>query len=116
MSKQQAGFLPPDDTPAGAVADQAHGLDGRIAGAPADADDSGLLAAADREHLQREIAAIERAAAALRRAEPGLESWSDMPAPAMQKPRPIWLLIGVLWLSTALVTIGAVFAISALVG
>ena len=38
-----------------------------------DADDSGLLAAADREHLEREIAAIERAAAALRRAEPGLE-------------------------------------------
>jgi hypothetical protein len=39
-----------------------------------------------------------------------------MPAPTMHKPRPIWLLVGVLWLSTALVTIGAVFAISALVG
>ena len=35
----------------------------------------GLLAAADREHLEREIAAIERASAALRRAEPELESW-----------------------------------------
>ena len=34
---------------------------------------SGLLAAVDREHLEREIAAIERASAALRRAEPELE-------------------------------------------
>ena len=37
------------------------------------------LAAADREHLEREIAAIERASAALRRAEPELESWVDSP-------------------------------------
>ena len=29
---------------------------------------------------------------------------------------PVWLLIGVLWLSTALVTLGAAFAISVLVG
>jgi hypothetical protein len=34
----------------------------------------------------------------------------------LHEPRPIWLLIGVLWLSTALATLGAVFAISALVG
>jgi len=80
-------------------------------------DVSGPVAAADRAQLAREIAAIERASAALRRAEPALESWTDAPpATAMQKPRPVWLLIGVLWLSTALVTIGAVFAISALVG
>ena len=39
--------------------------------------DSGLLAAADREHLEREIAAIVRASAALRRAEPELESSVD---------------------------------------
>jgi len=78
--------------------------------------DSGLVAAADRAQLERDIAAIERASAALRRAEPELESWIDPPAATMQKPRPLWLLIGVLWLSTALVTIGAVFAISALVG
>jgi hypothetical protein len=98
------------------VADEAHGLAVRYDAAPAFADDSGSLAAADRDHFEREIAAIERASAALRRAEPGLESWTDMPAPTMHKPRPIWLLVGVLWLSTALVTIGAVFAISALVG
>jgi hypothetical protein len=34
----------------------------------------------------------------------------------LRKPRPVWLLIGALWLSTALVTIGAAFAISVLVG
>ena len=116
MSNQYAGFLASDGAAGNSIADEAHGLAVRHDAAPAIADDSGLLAVADRDHLEREIAAIERASAALRRAEPGLESWSDMPAPTMHKPRPIWLLIGVLWLSTALVTIGAVFAISALVG
>jgi hypothetical protein len=116
MSKQHAGFLASDGAADNAAADEAHALAVRHDAAPAIAGDSGLLAAADRDHLEREIAAIERASAALRRAEPGLESWIDMPAPTMHKARPIWLLVGVLWLSTALVTIGAVFAISALVG
>ena len=116
MSKQRAGFLASDGAAGDFVADEAHGLAVRHDAAQAIADDSGLLAAADRDHLEREIAAIERASAALRRAEPGLESWTDMPAPAMHKPRPILLLVGELWLTTALVTIGAVFAISALVG
>jgi len=82
---------------------------------PATMNDPGL-AAADRAQLERDIAAIERATAALRRADPALESWTDAPAAATREPRPVWLLIGVLWLSTALVTLGAVFAISALVG
>lgn len=80
------------------------------------ADNAGLLAAADRDQLERDIAAIERASAALRRAEPALESWTSPPAAATHKPRPLWLLIGALWLSTAIVTLGAVFVISALVG
>jgi hypothetical protein len=79
-------------------------------------DQSGLLAALDDDQLEREIAAIERASADLRRADPALQSWSDAPAVTLHEPRPIWLLIGVLWLSTALATLGAVFAISALVG
>ena len=112
-------FLSPD-TVAAAAADaalrDAAALDWRAANA-AEVDDSGLLAAADREHLEREIAAIERASAALRRAEPELESWSNPPPSAgLAKPRPVWLLIGTLWLSTMLVTIGAAFAISVLVG
>ncbi len=84
--------------------------------APARPDNFGVLAAADRDDLEREIAAIERAAAALRRAEPELESWVQPPSPTMHKPQPVWLLIGALWLSTALVTVGAAYAISVLAG
>jgi hypothetical protein len=73
------------------------------------------------DQLARDLADIERAAAALRRAQPALETWNeprddDRPAAAMRKPRPVWLLIGLLWLSTALVTVGAVAAIARLVG
>jgi len=117
MSDQSPDLVSPEApaAPADAASRDASALVMR-ARAAADLDDSGLLAAADREHLEREIAAIERASAALRRAEPGLESWIDAPSARQPKPRPVWLLIGALWLSTALVTIGAVFAISVLVG
>ena len=69
-----------------------------------------------REQLAREVADIEAATAALRKAEPALESWTKAPASSGGKPRPVWLLIGVLWLSTALVTAGAVVAIATLAG
>jgi hypothetical protein len=117
MSNGDFGVLASDNAPNATVLDDIRRPDeaGRDA-AHATADDSGLLAAADRDQLERDIAAIERASAALRSAEPALKSWTDSQATAMHKPRPLWLLIGVLWLSTALVTLGAAFAISALVG
>jgi hypothetical protein len=115
MSDQPGNFLSSGAAAGDHKAHETVALDGRRPAA-ADPDDSGLLAAADREHLEREIAAIERAAAALRRAEPELESWVDPPSPTSHKPRPVWLLIGALWLSTALATVGAAFAISVLVG
>jgi hypothetical protein len=77
------------------------------------------------EQFARDIAEIERAAAALRRAQPGLETWNetwtearadDAALFAVRKARPVWLLIGALWLSTALVTVGAVAAIARLIG
>jgi len=77
------------------------------------------------DQLAHDIAEIERASAALRRAEPALETWADTPTDtwsddalvaALPKPRPVWLLIGLLWLSTALVTAGAVAAIARLAG
>jgi hypothetical protein len=73
------------------------------------------------DKLARDLADIERAAAALRRAQPALEAWSsprtdDRPAAAMRRPRPVWLLIGLLWISTALLTAGAVAAIARLAG
>ena len=84
---------------------------------PLGENDPDFPAAAERDQLARDIAAIERAAAALRKAEPDLRSWTELPTPAPHyKTQPVWLLIGVLWASTALVTLGAVYAISALVG
>lgn len=83
---------------------------------PAEADSSAPPAGAETDQLARDIADIESAAAALRRAEPALQSWTNPPAHANPKPRPVWLLIVVLWFSTAVVTLGAVAAIAALVG
>jgi hypothetical protein len=80
-------------------------------------EDMGALAQAVRDQLARDIADIEKAAAALRRAEPALESWSTAPPPKpASQPRPLWLLIGLLWLSAALVTVGAVTAIAIYAG
>ncbi len=78
--------------------------------------DAGALTRFEQEQLARELADIERASAALRVGEPALQSWSKPPAPALPKSRPLWLLIGALWLSTALVTAGAVAAIASLAG
>jgi hypothetical protein len=87
---------------------------------PGDADeiaeDTAALARSVRDQLAREVAEIEIATAALREAEPALESWTTAPAAMSRKPRPVWLIIGVLWLSTALVTAGAVVAIATLAG
>jgi hypothetical protein len=116
MSNRHLGYLPPEEPEGEGLLEEGRNFVHRRELALANADDSGLLSAADRDQLQREVAAIERASAALRRAEPELETWTDTPVTAAHQPRPVWLLIGVLWLSTALVTIGAVFAISALVG
>jgi hypothetical protein len=77
---------------------------------------AGAMAQTVREQLAREVADIETATAALRKAEPALESWTKAPVNTGGKPRPVWLLIGVLWLSTALVTAGAVVAIASLAG
>jgi hypothetical protein len=85
-------------------------------GTLASTDSSAAPASAESDQLSRDIAEIERAAAALRKAEPALESWASAPAHANPKPRPVWLLIAILWFSTALVTLGAVAAITALVG
>lgn len=73
-------------------------------------DNSGWIAATDGVQFERDIAAIDRAIATLRRAEPALQSWAE-PAPALSSPRPLWQVIGVLWFSAALVTLSAMFAI-----
>jgi hypothetical protein len=77
-------------------------------------DNSGWIAAADGAQFERDVVAIEQAAAILRRAEPALQSWAE-PALNLRTPRPLWQLIGVLWLSTALIIVSAMFAIYGLV-
>ena len=116
MANSELEFPPSRETPASergarAVVEAEHADTGL-----GELDDFVSLAAADQAQLERDIAAIERASAALRNADPALESWSLQQTAPLHKPRPVWLLIGVLWLSTALATLGAVFAISALVG
>jgi hypothetical protein len=78
-------------------------------------DNSGWIAAADGDQFERDVAAIERATAILRRAEPTLQSWAE-PVPTLGTPRPLWQVIGVLWFSAALATLSAIFAIYVLVG
>jgi hypothetical protein len=70
----------------------------------------------DPDQLAHDFAEIERAAAALRRAEPALEAWSGAPRNPAGNPRSVWLLISALWLSSMLVTAGAVVAIASFVG
>jgi hypothetical protein len=80
------------------------------------AHDGAALTQFERDQLARDIANIESATAALRRAEPALESWTKPQTPAMTKSRPLWMLIGLLWLSTAILTVGAAYAIATLAG
>jgi hypothetical protein len=82
-------------------------------------DDPGPLNGTGHDEIARDIAAIEHATEVLRRAEPALDVWTQSTtgtAPALGQPRPVWLLIGVLWISAALVTLGAVVTIAALAG
>jgi hypothetical protein len=80
------------------------------------AEASDMLMRFEQDQLAREYADIERASAALRLGEPDLRSWHRPAPPAARKPEPLWLLIGVLWISTAIVTAGAVAAIATLAG
>ena len=125
MSEQTLG-LPPEDRSAGeAIFIETPGLDKLRSGCGAvpqqdlqqeDLDNARALAQMARDQLARDIADIEHASAALRRAEPALESWTGRSAASAPNPQPLWLLIGVLWVSTALVTVGAVVAIAAFAG
>lgn len=95
----------------GAVASPAEweGVSGNGAGIADQAD--GVV---DREEFARAVAEIEQASAALRQAEPGLETWIKQPAEKTpsRKPQFVWALIVTLWLATALVIAGAVTAIA----
>jgi hypothetical protein len=117
MSGHYLGALPIDHCGDDAPSLEPRGLEpaGRRA-TDKDTTDISALLRFEREQLEREYADIERASAALRLAQPALQSWIKPPAPALPKSQPLWLLIGVLWVSTALVTAGAVAAIASFAG
>jgi hypothetical protein len=70
----------------------------------------------DPDQLARAVAEIEKASAALRQAEPGLEV--GVPDAPLRRGRywSIWLLIGGVWISATLVVAGATGAILYLFG
>ncbi len=87
-----------------------------MAATAAEIEEARALKRAAGEQLARDLADIERATVALREAEPALQSWSQPVTAAVRAPRPLWVMIGVLWLSAAIVTVGAAVAIVALAG
>jgi hypothetical protein len=71
------------------------------------------FAAVAPDQLARDMAEIERAAAALRRAEPTLERRAPSPPVSLEAPaaRSVWPLLGVIWLMAAAVVAGAIGAV-----
>ncbi|MFZ3357249.1 MAG: hypothetical protein WCA56_05025 [Xanthobacteraceae bacterium] len=118
MSELSPGSLPLNPSGDDTVSLEPHGIERpRRRATDRIAEDADALTRFEQDQLAREFADIERASAALRLGEPALHSWSRTGPPALpRKPRPLWLLIGVLWLSTAIVTVGAVAAIATLAG
>jgi hypothetical protein len=70
------------------------------------------------DQLAHDIAEIERAAAALRRAEPALARGSPDPQAGREPrtPRSIWLVVGVIWLTAVAVVSCAIGAMVLLIG
>jgi hypothetical protein len=70
------------------------------------------------DQLARDIAEIEQAATALRRAEPALEPRAPDPHPSHEPrtPRSIWLLVGIIWLTALAVVSCTIAAIVLLFG
>lgn len=117
MPIHELGYRPSGRPDGDTRSNEGEALETALPGLPDGAAEAGTLGPT--EQIERDLAEIERATAALRRGEPALESWNASWSADMamaRKPRPVWLLIGLLWLSTALVTVGAVAAISRLAG
>jgi hypothetical protein len=112
MSEQVLGALPPQESGGQAVLIDLRGVEA----ARRSVANETPLTPVEREQLARDIADIENAAAALSNGQPALKSWVKPASPVLPQARPLWLMIGALWLSTALVTAGAVVAIHSLVG
>jgi hypothetical protein len=70
----------------------------------------------DQDQLAHAVAEIEKASAALRQTEPGLEAGLPDAPTRTRKYWSVWLLVGGVWLSATLVVAGATGAILYLFG
>lgn len=67
--------------------------------------------------IARDFAEIERAAAALRRAEPALEIWTAASTdPLVGTPHSVWRSVGLVWLVTVMIGGGALAVIAHFAG
>ena len=116
MSKHDHSFEPSGELDGDVESSKVHAF-----GAAVREPHDGMAAASDSlrpdDQLARDIAEIERASKALRKAEPALEPWiersaEDPLAVTPPGPPPVWLLIGAWWLVMALVAVGAIASIA----
>jgi hypothetical protein len=113
MPMQNLGSLRPGNTVADIVSLELRRLEaGRRTAQDQIADLSAVSVEAERERLAQEIADIKDATAALRRGEPLLSFGIDLTPEPDRKPRPIWRVIMVLWVSAVLLAAGAVVAMA----
>jgi hypothetical protein len=79
---------------------------------------SSRAAALEVSDLAQAMADIEHASSTLRRAAPGLETWSSSVAdrPTLPPPQSVWVVIGVVWTSTIVVVGAAVLMFASLLG
>ena len=71
----------------------------------------------DSDALERAVAEIEMASAALRQSEPALEPWQpDFATQGERRYLPVWLLISAVWIAALLGLTGATGAILYLAG
>lgn len=117
MSERHLGSLPSDQSgDLGVLLERRRAEPPRRRATDRLPEDSSALTRFEQEQLTREFADIERASAALQRVQPALQSWKKPEPAASPKARPLWLVIGMLWLSIALLAGGALAALATLAG
>jgi hypothetical protein len=73
----------------------------------------------DQGQLESAIAEIQDASAALKSAEPALAAWQPQTAAdenETRRPRSVWVLVGIIWLTMAVAIAGVIGAIGYLLG
>jgi hypothetical protein len=117
MSKHYIGFEPSDGTDGDTELDDLHAAEADLQ-APHDARAAETDSLAHAEQLAHDLAEIERAIVALRKAEPGLEPWAEasvedpLLAASPSQPSSVWLVIGALWFLLVLVGCCAVVTVA----